>query len=156
MKQSPQLQRIQNNMRPGVIALEGFLGTDRRMLGDILLADDAAVHRLGLTHKQIAARMQLFRDAGAKGLGIEIHVAAHFEVAVDGVRGILPCPFEDQVALHKVNTTVMNERLGESITFTDLGIHLVAMHGFYGGKGSPYRTSPKDLVRILEIEPGVE
>ena len=35
MKQSPEMIKIQNNMRPGVISLEGFLGTDKRNLADI-------------------------------------------------------------------------------------------------------------------------
>ena len=54
MKQSPQMQKIQNAMRPGVITLNGFLGTDDRNLDDILTADDALVKRLNLTHQAIA------------------------------------------------------------------------------------------------------
>lgn len=152
MKQSPKLDRVQANMRPGVISLEGFLGDDKRKLGDILIADNAAVWRLGLTRKQIAVRMQMFRDAGAKGLGIGVHVAPHYEVCVAGVRGVLPCPFSDGTTLPKVNITVENKSLDETISFTDMAIHLVAMHGFYGGRHSPYRCNPADLVRILEID----
>jgi len=152
MKQTPELDRIQASMRPGVIVLDGFLGDDKRNLADILVEDAAAVRRFGLTHGQLADRMQLFRDAGAKGLGIGVHVAPHYEVHVDGVRGVLPCPFSHGVALPKVNVVVKNERLRETISFTGLGMHLIAIHGFYGGRHSPFRCAPGDLVRILEVD----
>ena len=58
MKQMPGLDKVQANMHPGVISLEGFLGDDARKLADILIEDDAAVRRLGLTHARIAAGMQ--------------------------------------------------------------------------------------------------
>lgn len=152
MKQTPGFEKAQANMRPGVISLEGFLGDDGRKLADILIEDAAAVRRMGLTHRRIAAAMQSFRDAGAKGLGLGIRVPPHFQVCVDGVRGVLPCPFEDGLTARKVNIAVTNESSGEELTFTDLAVHLIAGHGFYGGKGSRFRNEPADIARILEIE----
>jgi len=93
VKQTPEMARIQAEMRPGVIVQSGFLGTDRRALADILDADDACVKRLGLTHQMIAERLRQLREAGAKGLGLAVSVPPHFDARVDGVRGMLPCPF---------------------------------------------------------------
>jgi hypothetical protein len=153
MKQSPQLARAQENMKPGVITLEGFLGTDERNLIDILIEDDAEVKRMGLTHEAIADCMCEFRDKGKEGLGEFISVEPHFDVRVDTVRGKLPSPFGGPGLYSKINTTVHNKRLGREITYTDLNIHMIRDHGFYEGKGSRFRLEPGDLVEILEIEP---
>jgi hypothetical protein len=151
MKQSPQLTKIQDQMRPGVITLDGFLGHDTRNLIDILIEDDGKVRRMGLSHQQIAERMQYFRDQGLDGLGEFMTIDSHFEVRVDSVRGKLPSPFGGPGMYEKINTTVRNTKINQEITYTDLHIHFVRDHGFYEGKGSPYRINPEDLVKILEV-----
>jgi len=153
MKQTPQTKQIVQNMQPGVITLEGFLGTDRRDLQEILEDDNGIVKRMHLTHQRIAHRMSEFREKGEKGLGEFISVGPHFEVRVDTVRGKLPCPFQHPGIYRKANTTVRNTRLGREITYTDLHIHMIEVHGFYEGKGSRFRLEPKELAEILEVEP---
>lgn len=153
MKESPKMQQIQNNMRPGAISLRGFLGNDTRSLTEILDSDQAEVARLGLTHQDIAERMQHFRDAGMAGLGEFCDVDGHFEVRVDSVRGKLPCPFEHAGVYRKTNITVRNKALDKVIRFTDFHIHLINQHGFYEGKGSDFRLEPAQLKEILEVTP---
>jgi hypothetical protein len=153
MKQTVQMNQIQERMRPGIFTRDGFLGTDRRKLIDILLEDDEAVKRMDLTHWQIADRMIELRDAGMRGLGEFINVEPHFEIRVISVRGKLPCPFGDPGIFPKTNTVVRNTKLDREITFTDMHIHLVGSHGFYEGKGSPFRLEPKELAAVLDIEP---
>lgn len=153
MKQSPQTKQIVQNMQPGVITLEGFLGSDRRDLQEILEDDNGIVKRMHLTHQRIAHRMNEFRQKGEKGLGEYISIKPHFEVRVDTVRGKLPCPFQHPGIYRKANTTVRNTRLGREITYTDLHIHMIEAHGFYEGKGSRFRLEPEDLAEILEVEP---
>jgi hypothetical protein len=48
---------------------------------------------------------------------------------------------------------VRNTKLGREVTFTDMHIHMIGSHGFYEGKGSPFRLEPKQLAEVLEIEP---
>ncbi|HCG62692.1 MAG TPA: hypothetical protein DHV69_03810 [Sphaerochaeta sp.] len=151
MKQTPEYDSIQRQMLPGVITLEGFLGTDTRKLIDILSEDDSAVRRSEKTHEQIAQRMQFFRDAGMPGLGEFMSIDDVFDVRVDSVRGKLPSPFGGPGMYDKVNTTVVNKRLGREVTFTDLHIHFIRDHGFYEGKGSLFRLEPHDLIEILEV-----
>jgi hypothetical protein len=151
MKQTVQMQKAQVRMAPGVITRDGFLGDDRRGLADILLTDDASVKALGLEHEAIARRMVELRDAGMAGLGEFVDVAPHFEVRVDSVRGRLPCPFGDPGIFPKTNVTVRNTRTGREVTYTDLHIHLVWVHGFYEGRGCPFRLEPEDLAEVLEI-----
>ena len=153
MKQSPQLQKAQSSMRPGVITRDGFLGADTRNLVDILIEDEAEVQRLNLTHADIAHRMIEIRDAGMRGIGDFINVEPHFEVRVDSVRGKPPCPFGDPGIFPKTNTIVRNLDAGREITYTDLNIHMIMAHGFYEGKGSGFRLEPYDLAEILEIKP---
>ena len=69
MKMTVQMKKIQEQLRPGVITRDGFLGKDRRNLVDILEEDEAKVKRMKLTHRQIADRMLELRDAGMRGLG---------------------------------------------------------------------------------------
>ncbi len=151
MKQSPQLQHIQEQMKPGVITLDGFLGTDDRNLIDILIEDDGTVRRLGRTHRAVSNKMQHLRDAGYKGLGEFITVDGHFEVRVDSVRGKLPSPFGGPHLYQKINTIVRNTKLNTEIVFTDMHIHFIRDHGFYEGKGSLFRLEPEDLITILEV-----
>lgn len=151
MKQSPLLKQIQEQMKPGVITLDGFLGTDERNLIDILIEDDGTVRRLGRTHRAIARRMQHFRDAGYEGLGEFIRVDDHFDVRVDSVRGKLPSPFGGPALYQKVNTIVSNLKLNKDIVFTDMHIHFIRDHGFYEGKGSLFRLEPEELITVLEV-----
>lgn len=151
MKQTEQMKEIQERMRPGVITLDGFLGDDARNLVDILEEDDALVKRLGLSHESIARRLQELRDAGKEGIGDPVAVAPHFEVSVDIARGKLPCPFGHRGLVRKTLVSVRNLETDLLIEYTDMNIHLIAGHGFYQGKGSPYRLEPEDLAEALEI-----
>lgn len=151
MKQTVQMKKIQEKMKPGVITRDGFLGKDTRNLIDILVEDDEEVKRMNLTHQKIALKMTEMKEAGMKGLGDFITVPPHFEVRVDSARGKLPCPFGDPGVFPKTNITVRNLKLGREITYTDLHIHMIKSHGFYEGKGFPFRVEPGDLVEILEI-----
>ncbi len=151
MKQTPEYDAIQRQMAPGVITLDGFLGSDTRKLIDILNSDDARVHSLNVTHEAIAERMQYFRDAGLDGLGEFLKMDDHFEVRVDSVRGKLPSPFGGKGMYEKVNTTVKNLHSKTEVTYTDLHIHFVKDHGFYEGEGSPFRIEPALLSQTLEV-----
>lgn len=151
MKQTPDMDRIQRDMQPGIICRDGFLGTDTRNLVEILIEDDAEVKRMGITHESIADRMREMRDVGITGLGEFVKVPPHFEVRVDSVRGKLPCPFSHPGIIPKTNTTVRNMKSGEDITYTDLNIHMIEAHGFYEGKNACFRLEPADLLEILEI-----
>lgn len=152
MKQTVQMREIQEKMKPGIITRDGFLGADSRNLIDILTEDDAEVKRLNLSHMQIAQRMRELRDAGKNGLGDFISVPPHFEVRVDMVRGKLPCPFGHPGLIQKTNIQVRNLEIKREITFTDMHIHMIGEHGFYEGKGSPFRLEIRDLIETLEIE----
>jgi len=150
MKQSPELKKIQDQLKRGAITPEGFLGTDKRNLIDILTEDDAQVNRLGLTHEDLAKKMKYLRDEGLKVVEDWTQID-HFEVLTESMRGKFPCPFGHPGMVDKTNITVVNKKLDKKIFFTDLQIHLIEHHGFYQGKDSSYRLEPKEIVEILEV-----
>jgi hypothetical protein len=151
MKQTVEFDKIQQQMQKGVITLHGFLGDDKRKLVDILESDNLTVRKHHTTHQAIADRMEYFRQRGLSGLGEFITVDEAFEVKVETVRGMLPSPFGGKGMYGKANTTVRNKKLDRTIVFTDLHIHFIGDHGFYEGKGSPFRLEPEDLIAILEV-----
>ena len=151
MKQTVEFDKIQQQMQKGVITLNGFLGDDKRKLVDILESDNLTVKNLRRTHEAIADRMEYFRKSGTEGLGEFITVDENFEVKVETVRGMLPSPFGGKGMYGKANTTVRNKKLDRTIVYTDLHIHFIGDHGFYEGKGSPFRLEPEELIMVLEV-----
>jgi len=151
MRQAPELDIVQSRMRAGLISRDGFLGTDRRSLAEILDADQNTVTRLGLTHAQIAARMAYFADAGGPGLGTTVTVDRDYEVRVEAVRGLLPCPWGHRGLYPKVNVFLKNLRTGAELTWTAVQVHLISEHGFYEGKGSAFRVEPEAAKEALGL-----
>ena len=143
------MDQVAAALKPGAISRDGFLGKDRRRLATILAADDAEVRRHGLTHAALAARLTVFRDAAVAAFGEWAEVPPHFEVQAESVRGGLPCPFGDPGLHAKTNVTVRNRTTGREFRFTDLNLHLIAAHGFYEGRGSPFRVEPADVIAVL-------
>lgn len=151
MKSSDKTKNTARAILTGDIFQDGYMGDDRRQLNEIIRSDEETVKSLNLTHKKIAERMMEFREKGQKGLGDYVKVAPHFEVRCDVERGKLPCPFGEPGMHRKTNTGVRSLGTGKEISFSDLNIHMIAAHGFYEGKGSPFRLEPADLAEILEI-----
>jgi len=151
MKQSRELDKVQEQMIPDVITHSGLLGSDTRKLGDILEHDHETVKRLGLTHEKIAARLMELRAVGMQGLGLPVNTEDNLEVSVESARGKLPCPFLHKGLYAKNCTVVRNLDTGNEILFTDLNIHMIEEHGFYEGFGSLYRLDPETLIKELKI-----
>lgn len=149
MKQTRDMQTIQEKMYPGKLTAEGFLGTDTRNLQDILFADQEIVARLGMTHEEIAARMQAITDVGKKMTEALLPLSEGFAVQVDEYMGAIPCPFGDNHNADKRNTLVKNLSTGAAVHWTDLSIHMIRAHGFYEGIGSYFRLDPTYLVNFL-------
>jgi hypothetical protein len=151
MKQAPELREVERRMQAGQITRDGFLGTDRRPLSQILAEDANTVNRLGLTHRQIAERMSYFTEAGKAGLGTTVVVDEHYEVRVEAVRGMLPCPWGHRGLYPKINVFLENTRAGRKIVWTALTVHLIGEHGFYEGRGSPFRIEPEEAREALGL-----
>ncbi|KAF2957009.1 hypothetical protein [Marinitoga sp. 38H-ov] len=150
MKMTPEFQKAQENMKPGVITAEGFMGNDDRNLVDIIIEDEELLSTLNITIESIVGKLKYFKEKGEKGLGEPITVDEYWEVQVGEARGHLPCPFEDGI-FRKVVTKVTNLKNNESVIYSDLSIHLIEKHHFFQGKDSPFRLDPAKLKKVFEL-----
>lgn len=147
MKMTPEQIRAQENMKPGKITADGFLGEDDRNIADIIHEDEASFARFGLDFKEVAELMRKLVKEGLKGLG-EAVVYEKWEIKIDEARGFLPCPYQDGVFRKRV-TTVKNLKNNEQIIFSDLSIHLLEKHHFLQGKGSKFRLEPEKIKKVF-------
>lgn len=149
MKQSPEMDRIQGKMRPGQLTAHGFLGEDDRNIADIIRDDKKAVEQNGINSDKVAQRMLYFTQIASAAFGSSLMIDEDYIVTVDEHRGIMPCPFGDGYKADKRNTRFENTKLGITIYWSDLNIHMIKEHGFYEGKGSFFRVDSENIARIL-------
>ncbi len=126
-----------------------FLGTDTRPLSQILAADRAALESLGLTPERLAERMQGLTDRARAALGTEVVIDNRLAVSCEEWKGLVVCPWPHGGRFDKRITMVRRMDTGQTCSWTDLHIHLIAEHGFFEGKGAAFRLEPADLARIL-------
>jgi len=147
MKMTPKFIRAQENMKPGKITADGFLGSDDRNIVDIIAADEEEFDYLGLDFVQVAKLLRKLMREGLKGLGEPIRYDK-WEIRIDEARGFLPCPFQDGIFRKRV-ATVKNLNNGLEIIYSELSIHLLAAHHFLQGKGAKFRLEPTLIKSVL-------
>jgi len=144
-------ENLQDWMRPGKASHGGFLGKEET-LEEVLKADDEAVRKLGLTHQQIADRIEYFIIAVQYPTNSGKVVDGNFNVTGISCRGWQDCPWGDRIIQYgSMDFTVENLRTREKLSFPGLIVHLIRDHHFYEGKQSPYRVDPEKAARVLEI-----
>lgn len=150
MKMTVDWKAAAERMVAGVITSQGFLGTDRRALADIVEADEERFRALGLDFDAVADALADLAKKGGAGLGEPTGVDGTWVVKSDDARGRIPCPFQDGI-FHKNAVTVEREETGERLVYSDLSIHLLRAHHFCQGLGSPFRLDPDALKRVLGL-----
>lgn len=148
MKQTPDYKKAEENMLPGVITAEGFLGDDTRPLVDIINHDEESFASLGLSFEDVAEKLYYLMKAGQEGLGEPITVDNTWLVRTDEARGYLPTPFGGGV-FHKINVEVRKKDVGKRILFSELNIHMIKNQHFLEGRGSVFRMEPQDIKDVL-------
>ncbi len=156
MKKIPNEQRVLDRMAPGVLCREGFLGSDPRELQEILDTDGKTVESLGLTHEQIAGRLEEIMHAAMAGMGRETPVGGKLHAVYRESMGRIPCPFAHGKVFPKGEIEVLEEPSGRVVRFTPLSVHLIREHGFYQGRGTRYRIEPDMLAEMLQLAPDEE
>jgi hypothetical protein len=149
MKQGPDVQYLDIALRSSVLVAGGFMGDDPRSVTEVIDADAGELFRLGVTARELAARMKQVTSQAAAALGNWMEIAPGIEAQVDETRGATPCPWRHRGRYFKRATTVRRKDSGEMIRWSDLNTHMIGMHGFFEGKGSMFRVEPADLVRML-------
>ncbi|MBN1153374.1 hypothetical protein JXB12_00485 [candidate division KSB1 bacterium] len=151
MKLTPKEQIIEKNFKLGAITKDGFMGDDVRHVHDIIQHDAMTLEKLGISSGELAARMQFFIDLGKEAIE-NIVDWNEYTIQVIWSRGMLPCPFGEPRLHHKIFIELRNNKLNKSIRYTQLNVHLIREHGFFEGKGSPFRLEPEELVEVLSLD----
>ncbi len=149
MKQTPQELLIAQRMQPGVITLSGFLGDDPRPLNQIISDDAMTLQRLGVTGMEIAERMEHLTEKSKQVYEGSIVVDEMYEIETEITRGKLPCPYPHRGLQRKTITSCTHLSSGIKVRWTALNIHMIKEHGFFEGRGSPFRLEPEILVKVL-------
>lgn len=143
MKENPNYSKVRQDMQ------ERFLGSDTRLIAQIIESDEAELRAAGLGADQLARAMRRLTEKGMESLGDEVQ-ADGFLVRVEEYMGQIGCPFKHAVREAKRNTTAVDPR-GRVMTWTDMSIHLIERHGFFQGEGSDYRLEPLELAEFLGL-----
>ena len=136
-------------MKPGIITLNGFLGDDTRHYNEIIEDDERTLAQLDKTPEEIAERMQYFTDKSWDSFDEEIILEEIYTVETDVTRGRLSCPFSHPGAYRKATTVLTNTKLGVTVCWSTLNIHMIQAHHFFEGKGATFRLEPELLVKVL-------
>jgi hypothetical protein len=159
------INAIEEIMRPGRLSARGFLGLDEK-LEDVLAGDSKTVKGLGITHKQLADRVEYFIRKSIQMLKDTYEINGNipdntaniekYKVRVISWKGFQECPWCAHLRRYQYSSLdfmVTNKETGEKVTFPGLIVHLIRMHKFYEGKGTPYRLDPAKAARVLDIKP---
>lgn len=149
MKKSPQQRKLERLLRSSKFSASGFMGRDRRSLWEIIDEDAAEIAKRGKTMEEVAARMEQLTDFAKQGLGDWIHISKNVHVSIDDNRGMIPCPWPHRARCLKRITTARHIPSDTVVRWSDLNIHLIKEHGFFEGKGSPFRIEPDVLMDII-------
>ena len=150
MKQNPKNEALRENLKAGKLAREGFLGEDTRQLEQIVADDAAMLAGVDLSAQDVGDAMRALTRLGLEGQGAEVE-SRDFRILVEEYMGFMPCPLRDGRRAAKRNTRATLKVSGETMAWTDMGIHLIQAHGFFQGKGSPYRLEPLALAAFLQL-----
>jgi hypothetical protein len=131
-----------SHFRPGQISRDGFLGSDLRSVREIVRQDGQTLERLGLTPEAVADVLQDLIDAAKRGLEGPVDAGTCI-VRLDWARGLVPCPFGEKRLQPKITVEAVRKWTGETMWFTQLSVHLIREHGFFGGEGSVFRIEPE-------------
>jgi len=148
-KSQDKLIQVERTMREGKLAAYRFLGTDPRPLEEILAVDQLTVEQAQLKHRDIAQWLMVCLRLGLHNPQVPIQVGDRYRIELEETRGTIPCPFADNFHAPKRTVTVTNLHLNKMLVFAELNIHLIEAHGFYEGKGSPYRIEPQQVIEMF-------
>ncbi|MBI9021099.1 MAG: hypothetical protein JEZ10_07585 [Verrucomicrobia bacterium] len=152
MKENPAEQPIRDRLEPGALSVDGFLGTDKRPIADIIAADTGTVEAEGFTVEQLGDFLEKLHVTADEGWESRVPMYdGKISVRSDETLGQIPCPFACGAHCHKAEIAVKDPDGNDLLRFTPLDAHLIAAHGFFEGKGAHYRIEPKTLIALYRL-----
>lgn len=149
MKPSPQDKKLDEMLRSSALVAGGFMGSDPRQAAEVIAADAATLQACGVNAAMLARRMSALTAIAQQGLGTWADAEAGLRVMSDDYKGVLVCPWGHVGRYAKRVTVAERPATGQTLTWTDLNVHLIEAHGFFEGHGSAFRIEPEEAVRIL-------
>ena len=140
-----EISKIEARLRPGQSSHAGFLGWNESLKASIY-EDAETLRRLGITHKQIADKLDYLVENSQGNHG--------FTVEIGSTRGMQEDPFQEKwiPGTHSnLEITVTNQD-GESISFGGPIIGLIRDYQFFEGKETSYRLDPETAVKVLKLK----
>jgi hypothetical protein len=153
---------LEMRMRPGSLSQGGFLGKNEK-LQEVMNRDDKTLKELGLTHEEMAARLDALLQAAISSPRRSA-VVGNFSSNIKLFTGFQMCPWSPDihhsqctagggVDYGSIDWHIKNLRTAEELRGPGLAVHLIRDHHFFEGISSPYRVDPHILASLLEIGP---
>jgi|WetSurMetagenome_2_1015567.scaffolds.fasta_scaffold261723_1 hypothetical protein len=166
---STEWKKIEDRCRKNEYSISGFLSDDDN-LREVIDNDSKFLKTIGLTHEQIAKRLKEVTDKyqnlekkrinslpmGTRYSRDSFHMFEGLKVSCVAYRGFQECPFEnsdyesDDSCRGSKDYTITNIKTGDSISFSELLIHLISVHYFFEGCVK-HRLAPIEIIDVLEI-----
>jgi hypothetical protein len=147
--------RVEDRMRPGAFSAGGFLG-ETEQLDDVIERDASTLAALGVSPTDLAGRLrEILGEALARSRSVvdqETCDVGPFRVSWVQWRGIQQCPWgcQTETSWASIDFVLKNRHSGAKFKAPGLIVHLIAAHGFFEGRDSPYRVDPALVVEVLE------
>jgi hypothetical protein len=152
MKQSPRDKKLEEVLRSTKMVAGGFMGTDSRHPIEVIEQDMIALEDLDMTASRLAGRMKELTELAKPRLGNWIEDDTKtVRVKSEDFKGQLVCPWPHAGMFDKRITTVERMDTAQSVSWTDLNIHMIEEHGFFEGQGAFFRIEPAEIVNILFV-----
>ena len=150
MKMSPGDKKLDEMLRSSALVAGGFMGSDTRTAAEVIGADSAILQPRGVNAAMLARRMRELTAIAQEGLGMWVDAdGGTLRVMSEDYKGVLVCPWGHAGHYDKRVTMAERPATGQTLTWTELNVHLIEAHGFFEGKGSAFRIEPDEAVRIL-------
>ncbi len=142
MKQSPEDLKLIERLASSRFSGSGFMGDDRRSLEETLAADRHALERLGVSAATLVRRLRAADRLAREACGAPVVLCPGMEARHYEAMGRVPSPFHGDGMFPKGETRI-SWKDGRQLRVSALGIALIERHGFFQGRGSPYRIEPE-------------
>ena len=153
MKRAPQETKVIQNLAPSKFSGVGFMGNDSRDVEEVISADARTLERLGTDSLSVAGKLQIIFDLASAELGDELKLSENLTVQYLACRGRIPSPFPGEGSFEKNMVLVQSDDKSIHFYITPLSIHLIKKHGFFQGRGSPFRIEPEIIAGIASEMP---
>lgn len=153
MKQSPREQELMRNLGPSRFSSQGFLGSDPRPVDEIVSEDLASLEQNQVSREALVAALTEAYNKAKEAFGAEVLIRPGLTAVFHESMGRVPSPFQGDGVFEKGQTLVEDVEGGHRIIITRLGIHLIEKHGFFQGRGSPYRIEPHRAMEMFRLRP---